>query len=683
MDPAAIRSLRKRKDLTQQQFAELLGVSFVTLNRWENGQSKPSAMGRAKLLRLARHGTPEPEGAHLGSTLADSSQDASEVRLDFLGDANAVRVLVEGERLSYGHLFNPAFATEISEIDPLPHQRIAVYQHMLPQARLRFLLADDAGAGKTIMTGLYVREALSRRTIRRVMVVAPAGLVGNWYRELRKLFQLKLKIVVGADTKDGNPFIGADSNLIVVSVDSLRAPRLFNALRDPQVAPYDLVVFDEAHKLSANRDPDGTFRPTDRYRLAEAIGGVRDLPDEWRLPWAAHHLLLLTATPHMGKEYPYFCLWRLLEPELFSTETAFAKFPRESRDRYFIRRVKEEMVDLRGSAIYPLRMCDTVSYDLSQGEISEQALYDRTTSYIRHYYNQARLLNRQAARFAMTVFQRRMASSTWALLCSFRNRLGKLNTLIDDIQSGRIPEEELRSQQERLNRKVREGRLLDVLAVKTADEETSSAGIEEHEENEAEALGAFVATNLAELMDERGQVLELIALAEAVHSTGRESKFERMAELLRSPQYKDQKVIVYTEHRDTLEFLTRRLEGMGYADQIAYIHGGLGFEERDAQVERFRRPHDADGKGARFFLGTDAAAEGINLQFCWILINYDVPWNPARLEQRMGRIHRYGQKRDKVAIVNLVAGKVASSRRFSTSWRKFASNSARTKCSTW
>src|SRR5690606_39413100 len=140
-----------------------------------------------------------------------------------------------------------------------------------------------------------------------------------------------------------------------------------------------------------------------------------------------------------------------------------------------------------------------------------------------------------------------------------------------------------------------------------------------------------IATGLAELVDVRNQGQELIALAEAVHASGQESKFERMAELLRSPQYRDQKVIIYTEHRDTLEFLVRRLEGMGYADQVAYIHGGLSFEERDAQVERFRRPHDADGKGARFFIGTDAAAEGINLQFCWILINYDVPWNPARL----------------------------------------------------
>ena len=216
----------------------------------------------------------------------------------------------------------------------------------------------------------------------------------------------------------------------------------------------------------------------------------------------------------------------------------------------------------------------------------------------------------------------------------------------------------VRAQQEKLIRKVREGRLVDGLASKPADEESIVSGKEEeHEESEAEALGAFIATSLAELLVERGQVQELIALAEAVHNSGRESKFERMAALLRSPQYRNEKVIVYTEHRDTLDFLTRRLEGMGYAGQVAYIHGGLGFEERDAQVERFRAPHDGEGKGARFFIGTDAAAEGINLQFCGILFNYDVPWNPARLEQRMGRIHRYGQKRDRVAIVNLVAGK--------------------------
>jgi superfamily II DNA or RNA helicase/DNA-binding XRE family transcriptional regulator len=659
MESQAIRRLRRSLGLTQQQMAESVGVSFVTLNRWENGQSKPSALAQERLTALLRSAE---AGAPPASDRPQAAQRLEPERLDFLADPNAVRVLVEGERLSYGHLFNPAFAAEISEIDPLPHQRIAVYERMLPQARLRFLLADDAGAGKTIMTGLYIRESLSRRTLRRVLVVAPAGLVGNWRRELAKLFQLRFRVVVGSDANDGNPFVGTDSDLVIVSIDSLRSPKLFEALRESSVEPYDLVVFDEAHKLSASRDPDGTFRPTDRYRLAESLAGVRDVHDEWRLSWSAHHLLLLTATPHMGKEFPYYCLWRLLDPDLFSTETAFSKFPRESRDRYFIRRVKEEMVDLWGKALYPVRLCDTVSYDLAAGEVSEQLLYDKTTAYIQHYYNSARLLNRQAARFAMMVFQRRLASSTWALLCSLRNRQRKLDTLIDDIRSGRVSEDDLRQQQERLSRRARDGRLVDVLATQTADEEASVPGSEEHEAAEGEALGAFIATSLAELIDESQQVSALVGLAEAVHAAGNESKFERMSELLRAPEYRDQKVIIYTEHRDTLEFLLRKLEGMGHAGSVAIIHGGLGYEERDAQVERFRRPHDGQQGGARFFIGTDAAAEGINLQFCWLLVNYDIPWNPARLEQRMGRIHRYGQKRDRVSIINLVAGKTREGR---------------------
>lgn len=657
MSPEEIKSLRQTLGLTQDRLAKLLGVSFTTLNRWENGQVRPSQLALSKLLELRSGGRGADEQQQ---TPALSAVPAQDIRLDFLGDANELRVLVEGERLSYGHLFNPAFAAEISHIDPLPHQRIAVYERMLNQPRLRFLLADDAGAGKTIMTGLYVRESLTRRTIRRVLIVSPAGLIGNWARELRNLFQLTFRIVSSADARKGNPFSSPDGDLAIVSVDSLRGATLFKALSDPATLPYDLVVFDEAHKLSANRDPDGTFRPTDRYRLAEALAGVRDIPDEWRLPWSTHHLLLLTATPHMGKEYPYYCLWRLLEPEIFSTETAFKLFPNDARRRYFIRRVKEEMVDLRGRPLYALRTCDTHSYDLTQGNVSEQTLYDETTKYIRHYYNQARLLNRSAARFAMTVFQRRLASSTWALLCSFRRRFDRLEGLIDDIQSGRIPEEQLREQQKKLDRQVH-----DTLDEKSSEEETTDNGVEEHEKDEAEALGAFVATSVAELISEREKVRELIRLAERVHEQGRESKFEKMRELLRNPQFENQKVIIYTEHKDTLEFLMRRLDAMGYAGQVAFIHGGLDFEKRDAQVERFRKPHgQATGEesGARFFVGTDAAAEGINLQFCWVLVNYDVPWNPARLEQRMGRIHRYGQKKDRVVILNLVAGKTREGR---------------------
>jgi SNF2 family DNA or RNA helicase len=331
--------------------------------------------------------------------------------LDFTAQPEIVKVLAEGERLSFGHLANPTFATEISSIDPLPHQRIAVYDYMLKQPRLRFLLADDAGAGKTIMSGLYVREMLSRRLLRRILIVPPAGLVGNWRRELLNLFNLPFRIVRGNDVRQDNPFIGDNSDRIIISLDTLGSPRVFARLKESAVTPYDLVIFDEAHKLAANRDADLRVRKTDRYALAEALAGIRTHANGWRLQWSAYHLLLLTATPHMGKDYPYYALWRLLEPEMLATQEAFEDYPVGQRRMHFIRRTKEEMVHLDGRPLYPKRISDTLGYELSQGEVSEQALYDETTDYLRFVYNRAKLLNREAARLAMSVFQRRLASS--------------------------------------------------------------------------------------------------------------------------------------------------------------------------------------------------------------------------------------------------------------------------------
>ncbi len=168
--------------------------------------------------------------------------DTSHPLPDFTADPDIIRSLVEGERLSFGHLANPAFATEIACIDPLPHQRIAVYDHMLPQARLRFLLADDAGAGKTIMTGLYIREMLSRRLLRRVLIVPPAGLAGNWQQELRLLFSMPFHIVNGSDAKNANPFIGPKSDRVIVSIDTLAGDRVFARLAEEDVAPWERII---------------------------------------------------------------------------------------------------------------------------------------------------------------------------------------------------------------------------------------------------------------------------------------------------------------------------------------------------------------------------------------------------------------------------------------------------------
>lgn len=649
--PRRIKNVRGIKGLTQTQFAELIGVSFASVNRWENGQSRPNNLAWRRIRDLEHPPTSDEE-----ATATPEHPSGSSV-LDFSADPAAVAAVAEAHRLSCGHQFNRAFVTETSLIDPLPHQRVAVFGHMLKQSPLRFLLADDAGAGKTIMTGLCVRDLLSRRLVRRVLIVPPAGLVGNWEREMRTLFRLRFRIVSGADARAGNPFAGQGSDLVIVSMDTLTGERTFGRLQEVATEPYDLVVFDEAHKLSANRGPDFRVRKTGRYRLAEALAGAEpDMDsDRWALHWSAQHLLLLTATPHMGKDYPYYCLWRLLMPDTLSTDDAFAEFPEEEKRRYFIRRTKEEMVQYDGTPLYPPRNCDTLSYDLSQGPASEQELYDETTEYIQDHYNRARVLNRSAARLAMSVFQRRLASSTYALLRSFERRKEKLEGLIEEIRDGRLTEEDLDRGQRGLDK------LEDMFETQAADDEPTSEGDgEQLEDFEDRVMRGTVALNLAELEAERSKVENLLTKAQGVFDAGEESKFEKLREVLRNPKYADQKFIIFSEHRDTAQFLVRRLENLGFTGHVATIHGGMPYQERERQVEFFRKP-SSDG-GANYLVATDAAGEGINLQFCWLMVNYDIPWNPARLEQRMGRIHRYGQKHDQVVIVNLVAGKTREGR---------------------
>ena len=645
--PIRVKDLRERLGLTQTQMAERIGVSFATVNRWENRQSKPTRLPWQQIVDLdaeMRASTRQAEPAAVPSAAA----------LDFTAKPEAVVAVAEATRLAYGHLSNPAFAAEISSIDPLPHQRIAVYEHMLGQWPLRFLLADDAGAGKTIMTGLYLREMLARRLVTRVLVVPPAGLVGNWEREMRTLFRLPFRIARGADARAGNPFAGPESDRQIVSIDTLAGVRMFGRLREAVASgaarPYDLVVFDEAHKLAANREQDFYVRKTDRYRLAEALAGLPADDDRWRLGWSAPNILLLTATPHMGKDFPYYCLWRLLAPDALATFDAFETFPEAQRRRHFIRRTKEEMVRFDGRPLYPQRNCDTLSYALSP---VEQDLYDATTRYIGETYNKARILNRSAARLAMSVFQRRLASSTYALMRSFERRLDRLDQAIALVRAGRS--DELERHQTRI------GNTPDFFESRTADEDADDDGERErHEAFEEMALGGLAAIALTELREERAEVEALLAQARCLAESGEDSKFETLRAVMADPAFAREKLIVFTEHRDTAEFLVRRLEGLGFTGRVALIHGGLDYREREAQVDLFRR--SADCGGASYLVATDAAGEGINLQFCWLMANYDVPWNPARLEQRMGRIHRYGQTRDPVVIVNLIAGETREGR---------------------
>ena len=544
----------------------------------------------------------------------------------FRADANLVRLVAEAYRLRHAYLFNPIFATETSLIDPLPHQFIAVYDHLLKHFPLRFLLADDAGAGKTIMTGLYIQELLLRRQVERVLIVPPAGLIGNWERELRVCFRLQFRILSSADAADANPFVDSANDLAIVSLDTLRQERMQEYLFE--APPYDLVVFDEAHKLSARCERDGTVTKSKRYQLAERIAAD------------GKSLLLLTATPHMGKNDAYYFLWRLLLPERLAAQIAFHRLPEGERSKHLLRRMKEEMITFDEKLIYPPRLSRTIAYPLKQGEISEQSLYDEVTAYCENHFDLAGQYNQTAAGLAMMVLQRRLASSTFALWRSLIRRVEKLQTTLRELREGRLSLEGLETAQAEL-------KSIDIRDIKTGDDEEIVDGQEEAEQADDSLAQATTARSIQALEVEIHHVQYLTELARAVYNLRAESKFEKLWEALAG--YPNTKVLIFTEHRDTLAFVTGRLEAKGFAGKVAQIHGGMKYNEREKQVEFFRDPN-----GAQYLVATDAAGEGINLQFCWLMVNYDIPWNPARLEQRMGRIHRYKQKRI-VVLLNLVA----------------------------
>lgn len=544
----------------------------------------------------------------------------------FRADANLVRLVAEAHRLQHAYLFNPIFATETSLIDPLPHQFIAVYEHLLKHNPLRFLLADDAGAGKTIMTGLYIQELLLRQQVERILIVPPAGLIGNWERELRVCFRLQFRILSSANAANTNPFANPENRLAIISLDTLRQDRMQDCLFEAQ--PYDLVVFDEAHKLSARYESDGTIYKSKRYELAERIADQQK------------NLLLLTATPHMGKDDAYYFLWRLLLPEHLAAQKAFERLAENEKSKHLLRRMKEEMVTFDGKPIYPPRRSQTIAYPLKQGEVSEQSLYDAVTAYCEEYFDLAGQYNRSAAKMAMMVLQRRLASSTFALLQSLIRRAEKLQIPLRNLKDGRLSTEGLEKAQAKLSD-------VDIRAEKTGDEEETIDGQEEAERVDEDLERATAARSSAELEIEVHHVENLVELAKKVYDLKSESKFEKLWEAL--TEYPDTKVLIFTEHRDTMDFIIQRLEALGFTGKVAQIHGGMRYSAREEQVEFFRDPN-----GAQYLVATDAAGEGINLQFCWLMVNYDIPWNPARLEQRMGRIHRYKQTRT-VVLLNLVA----------------------------
>ena len=316
----------------------------------------------------------------------------------------------------------------------------------------------------------------------------------------------------------------------------------------------------------------------------------------------------------MGKDFPYYCLWRLLAPNALATFDAFESYPEAQRRRHFIRRPKEEMVRFDGRPLFPQRNCDTLSYALSS---DEQALYDATTRYIAETYNRARILNRSAARLAMSVFQRRLASSSYALMRSFERRIARLDEAVACVLEGRSAELE--------RRQTRLALSPDVFESRTADEDVADDGRREaNEDFEQDALGGFAALTLTELRDEQAEVDALLSQARLLADASEDSKFEKLREFTAEPAFADEKLIVFTEYRDTAEFLVHRLEGLGFAERVALIHGGLDYRAREAQVDLFRRP--AGLGGANYLVATDAAGSS------WMC-----RWSPAPARRRTCR----------------------------------------------
>ncbi len=555
----------------------------------------------------------------------EAALEKDETALTWSVDAhgNVLRRAGEAHRIRLAHLFDPLLAVHTSLIDPLPHQITAVYGDMLSRQPLRFLLADDPGSGKTIMAGLLIKELIVRGDVRRCLICAPGSLSGQWQTELAKKFGLHFEIITAASVEQspsGNPF--TEHDLIIIRLDQVsRNDDLQARLR--RAEDWDLVVCDEAHKMSASYFG-GEVRVTRRYELG------RLLRENTR------HMLLMTATPHNGREEDFYLFMRLLDPERFEGRVRDDEHGTVTTDVTDLMRrmVKERLLKFDGRPLFPERRAYTVSYLLSD---DETRLYREVTEYVRQEFNRADALDGQrrgTIGFALTVLQRRLASSPRAIYESLRRRRERLEDRLRTLTTQPVT--------------VTSG-------VDFADGDPSAVddALEDIPETELEAIETEVADNAtaaqsaAELNAEIAILRRLESSALNILHSGHDRKWEQLANLIHGAQEmyaedrRRHKLVIFTEHRDTLTYLEGKLRTLlGSQDAVVSIHGGAGMtrERREAIQEEF-----GNNPNVIILVATDAAGEGINLQCAHLMINYDLPWNPNRIEQRFGRIHRIRQ----------------------------------------
>ncbi|HEX2911035.1 MAG TPA: helicase-related protein [Chloroflexia bacterium] len=538
---------------------------------------------------------------------------------NFDADPARFRLAIEAERLRLAYAYDPHFAVSISNIDALPHQIDAVYHRMLKMPRVKFLLADDPGAGKTIMAGLLLKELKFRKVVRRVLIVTPAALTEQWKGEMLEKFGESFRVISGGTVNDNVGInVWQDFDQVITSIDFAKQERVMASLENTE---WDLVIVDEAHKMSAYRSGQDR-KASERYKLGLTLSHQ------------TNHLLLMTATPHRGDPDNFNYLLQLVDPDLFNIRHGEnGQHEDEGRliDRaktVLVRRLKEQLKDFEGKPLYPPRTVTTARYDLSP---AERTLYDAVTDYVGKGLFMADQVSDRNTGLALTTLQRRLASSLEAIDLSLKRRRDKLQNKLNNFQSGQI-----------------------VPAYQSAayDYDEEEEDLEEGLPAGSDVEGATTARTRIALEHEIQELDKLIALTAKAKAAGTEAKLNRLREILENPERRviggDEKLLIFTENKDTLDYLVRELRRWGLS--VTSIHGQMKMQDRIAAEKEFKGPN------CQVMVATEAAGEGINLHFCRLLINYDIPWNPNRLEQRMGRVHRYLQKRP-VYIYNLVASK--------------------------
>lgn len=543
----------------------------------------------------------------------------------FDGDGQLLRLGIQAYSLGIAYEFDPYFGLSISRVDPLPHQLEAVYDYLLKLARVRFLLADDAGAGKTIMAGLLIRELELRGLAERILIVCPANLAFQWQRELKEKFEEKFLVFRGHDIRDQfgvNQWM--DQSRIITSLDLAKRTDILPGLRQVR---WDLVIVDEAHRMSA---ADETHK-SQRYKLGELL---RDTSD---------HMLLLTATPHKGDPQNFSLFLQLLDPDAYADVKSIREAMEKRKAPFYLRRTKEAMVYFPerrpdgtwvAEKIFTKRIPHTVEFQIDGAEFE---LYRDITRFVKQQSAKAAAQGddprARAVGFLMSLYQRRLASSTYAMRHSLESRANRLEKLLERAED---------------------------LSKTAPPELPESEELEEMEESERERFEELLeaitlAGNAHQVRQEIDELRALAQRAREVEASGAEAKLSKLKGLLHEEGFFDdpgKRLLIFTEFKDTLDYLQDRLKSWGL--RVGCIHGGMKAGSRDEPGTRLYAEQQFREGEIQVLVATEAAGEGINLQVCNILFNYDIPWNPNRLEQRMGRIHRYGQHKN-CLIFNFVA----------------------------